>query len=305
VEKGEQLLPVIRTSQKPVAFVMLGDPMPLDATFMAMVRKEGAALFRSTERAVRAMAAVNAVARSLAHERSAHGAGKPLDLRHLPAGPVAEFRAKELLAGVGVPVPEGGLAKDLAAAEEIAARVGYPVALKAQAAALVHKSDAGAVILDVGDAAGLRAAWETLNDNVRRAKPGLALEGILVETMARNGLELVIGARRDPQWGAVLMLGLGGIWVETLQDVQLLPAGAGNTAIIEALGRLKGAALLRGARGDAPVDMAAVANVARTVGGLVEGVAEIAELEINPLVAYPVGKGALALDALIVKSAAP
>ena len=305
VEKGEQLLPVIRTSQKPVAFVMLSDPMPLDATFMAMVRKEGAALFRSTERAVRAMAAVDAVARSLAHERSAHGAGKPLDLRHLPAGPVAEFRAKELLAGVGVPVPEGGLAKDLAAAEEIAARVGYPVALKAQAAALVHKSDAGAVILDVGDAAGLRAAWETLNDNVRRAKPGLALEGILVETMARKGLELVIGARRDPQWGAVLMLGLGGIWVETLQDVQLLPAGAGNTAIIEALGRLKGAALLRGARGDAPVDMAAVANVARTVGGLVEGVAEIAELEINPLVAYPVGKGALALDALIVKSAAP
>ena len=156
VEKAEQLLPVIRASHKPVAFVMLGDPMPLDATFMAMVRGEGAALFRSTERAVRAMAAVDAVARSLAHERSAHGAGKPLDLRHLPAGPVAEFRAKELLAGVGVPVPEGGLARNLAAAEEIAARVGYPVALKAQAAALVHKSDAGGVILNVGDAARLR-----------------------------------------------------------------------------------------------------------------------------------------------------
>ena len=140
---------------------------------------------------------------------------------------------------------------------------------------------------------------------MQRAKPGLALDGVLVEAMAGKGLELIIGARRDPQWGAVLMLGLGGIWVETLKDVQLLPAGAGNAAIIEALARLKGAALLRGARGDAPVDMAAVANVARTVGGLVAGAAEIAELEINPLVAYPVGKGALALDALIVKSAAP
>jgi acyl-CoA synthetase (NDP forming) len=278
--------------------------MHLDQTFMTMVRQEGAALFRSTERAVRAMAAVNAVARSLAHDHSAHGAGRSLDLRHLPAGPVAEFRAKELLAGAGVPVPEGGLATNLAAAEEVAERVGYPVALKAQAAALAHKSDAGGVILNVGDAAALRAAWQTLNDNVRRAKPGLALDGVLVETMARKGLELVVGARRDPQWGAVLMLGLGGIWVESLEDVQLLPAGAVSAAIIEALARLKGAALLRGARGDASVDVAAVANVARTVGGLVERSAEIAELEINPLVAYPVGRGALALDALIVKSAA-
>jgi acetate---CoA ligase (ADP-forming) len=304
VEKAEQLLPVIRTSQKPVAFVMLSDPMPLDATFMAMVRAEGAALFRSTERAVRAMAAVDAVARSLAHG-PAERAGKPLDLRHLPAGPVAEFRAKELLADMGVPVPEGGLAKDLATAEEIAARVGFPVALKAQAAALAHKSDAGGVILNVGNIATLRGGWKKLHVNVERAKPGLALDGVLVETMARKGLELVVGARRDQQWGAVLMLGLGGIWVETLEDVQLLPAAAGYAAIIEALARLKGAALLRGTRGSPPVDVAAVATVAQTVGRLALLSADLAELEINPLVAYPVGEGALALDALIVKSAAP
>jgi acyl-CoA synthetase (NDP forming) len=123
--------------------------------------------------------------------------------------------------------------------------------------------------------------------------------------MARKGLELVIGARRDPQWGAVLMLGLGGIWVETLEDVQLLPAGAGNDAVIEALARLKGAALLRGTRGSPPVDIAAVANIAQTVGSLVLLSTDMAELEINPLVAYPEGEGALALDALIVKSGAP
>ena len=161
------------------------------------------------------------------------------------------------------------------------------------------------MILNVGDAAALRDAWEKLNDNVRRAKPGLALDGVLVEAMAGKGLELIVGARRDPQWGAVLMLGLGGIWVETLEDVQLLPAGAGRGAILEALGRLKGAALLRGARGAAPVDIAAVADIARTVGALLERSAEIVELEINPLVAYPEGQGALALDALIVKSAVP
>jgi acyl-CoA synthetase (NDP forming) len=284
---------------------MLSDPMPLDARFMGLVRKDGAALFRSTERAVRAMAAVNAVARSLAEAPAALPAGKPLDLGDLPAGPVAEFRAKALLAAAGVPVPKGRLAKDLASAQEIAARVGYPVALKAQAAALVHKSDAGGVILSVGGAAALHDAWQRLEGSVRRAQPGLVLDGVLVEAMAEKGLELIVGARCDPQWGAVLMLGLGGIWVETLKDVQLLPAGAGSNAIIEALGRLKGAALLRGARGSPPVDMGAVADVARTIGGLIEQSPEISEIEINPLIAYAKGKGALALDALIVKRAAP
>jgi acyl-CoA synthetase (NDP forming) len=125
--------------------------------------------------------------------------------------------------------------------------------------------------------------------------------------MAAQGpgaVEPIVGARRDPEWGAVLMLGLGGLWVETLKDVALLPAGAGTAAILDALARLKGAALLRGARGAPPVDLAAVAQIARIVGGLVERTPDIAELEINPLVAYPEGQGALALDALLVRRTA-
>jgi acyl-CoA synthetase (NDP forming) len=120
--------------------------------------------------------------------------------------------------------------------------------------------------------------------------------------MAGKGLELIVGTRRDPQWGAVLMLGLGGIWVETLKDVQLLPASASREAILEALAQLKGAALLRGTRGSAAVDVNAIADIACTIGGLVSQSPEIAELEINPLVAYPQGKGVVALDALIVKA---
>jgi acyl-CoA synthetase (NDP forming) len=154
----------------------------------------------------------------------------------------------------------------------------------------------------------LRAAWETLAANVRSARPGLALDGVLVEAMAprRAGcVELIVGARRDPHWGAVLMLGLGGIWVETLHDVALLPAGAGKATVVEALGRLKGAALLRGARGAPPVDVAAVADIACIVGRLLRRAPDIAELEINPLLACPEGQGALALDALIVRRATP
>jgi acyl-CoA synthetase (NDP forming) len=305
VEKAEQLLPVIAASQKPVALVMLGDPLPLDAAFMRLARAQGAALFRSTERAVRAMATVNEIARSLGGMAGDTAAtGPSLDLRDLPDGPVAEHRAKALLAAAGVPVPEGGLATDAAGAEAIAARIGYPVVLKAQAAALAHKSEAGGVILNVCDADGLREAWQRLHANVARAQPSLVLDGVLVEAMAAQGagsVELIVGARRDPQWGAVLMLGLGGIWVETLKDVALLPAGAGEAAVVAALGRLKGAPLLNGARGAPPVDIAAIADIACTVGGLVERSRDIAELEINPLVAFSVGQGAMALDALIVR----
>jgi acyl-CoA synthetase (NDP forming) len=311
VEKAEQILPVLRASEKPAAFVMLGDPMPLDPTCMALVRRHGAALFRSTERAVRAMAAVGAVAgrlAALARDAAGDGAGdgSALDVGGLPAGPVPEFRAKALLSAAGVPVPQGGLATDTAAAEAIARRIGFPVALKAQAAALVHKSDAGGVILNVGTTDDLHTAWDRLHANVQRTRPGLALDGVLIESMAPIGpgsVELIVGARRDAHWGAVLMLGLGGIWVETLQDVALLPAGAGRGAIAEALARLKGAALLNGARGSPPADIAAIAGIAHTVGRLVASSPEIAELEINPLVAYPAGQGALALDALIVKAA--
>jgi acetate---CoA ligase (ADP-forming) len=312
VEKAEQLLPVVRASPKPTAVVMLGDPMPLDARFTSLARAHGAAVFRSTERAVRAVAAVGTVARALAaltDETPADSAGRrePLDLTQFPAGSMAEHRAKALLAAAGVPVPSGELAQNLAGAEAIAVRIGFPVALKAQAAALSHKSDAGGVILNVGDAAALREAWRNLHADVHRARPGLALDGVLVEAMAprtQGCIELIIGARRDPHWGAVLMLGLGGIWVETLNDVALLPAGAGRPAIVEALGRLKGAALLRGARGALPLDIAAIVDIARTLGGLLERCPDIAELEINPLLVCPEGNGALALDALIVKQAA-
>src|SRR6202034_3031186 len=102
-----------------------------------------------------------------------------------------------------------------------ARRLGYPVVLKAQSAELLHKSDAGGVILGIADAAALGAAWQRLQQNIAAARPGLALDGVLVETAAEPGLEMIVGARRDRDWGTVLMLGLGGIWTEALKDVRL------------------------------------------------------------------------------------
>ena len=298
VERFRIMMPALRATQKSVVFAMLGEPMPLAEDYVAQMRAEGIPLFRSTERAIRAMAAVAAVGQ--ARQRRKRQMPQPaLAAPSLPpGGPIVEYRSKELLAAAGIPIPRGALARKPAEAATIASEIGYPVVLKAQAASLAHKSDVGGVITNVVDAAALGAAWERLQSNIRRARPDLQLDGVLVEQMAHSGLEMIVGARRDPNWGAVLMLGMGGIWVETLRDVQLLPADAEEETVVAALRKLRGAPLLLGARGSKPVDLIAIARVATGLADFLLQSSEISEIEINPLLVYP--DGALALDALIV-----
>jgi succinyl-CoA synthetase beta subunit len=146
----------------------------------------------------------------------------------------------------------------------------------------------------------VRAAWDTLVQNVKRAAPDITLDGILVEKMSAKGVELMVGAKRDPAWGTVLLLGLGGLWVEALGDVQLLPGDAGPQQIVEALHKLRTAKLLTGFRGAPPVDIDAVVRVVLAIGRLMQTVPELREIDVNPLVVHAKGQSAIALDALIV-----
>jgi len=198
---------------------------------------------------------------------------------------------------LGIVVPEGALARDPGEASEIAERVGYPVVLKAQAAALAHKSDAGGVVLNIADDVALLRAWRDIAADVRKAQPDLVLDGMLVEAMAPAGLELVVGARREPKWGPILTVGLGGIWIEALHDIRILPADLSHDGIIAELLQLKGAALLRGGRGMPAADLDTVADCVLRLGALIRGDARVSEIEINPLRVY--AKGALALDVLM------
>ncbi len=195
-------------------------------------------------------------------------------------------------------MPDGALARDVAEAKRIAARIGYPVALKAQAAALAHKSDAGGVALNIADEAALEAAWPRMHERIAAAQPGLTLDGILVEAMARPGIEMIVGARRDPEWGPIVVVGLGGIWTEALADARLMPADLSRERIIAEIKQLKGARVLDGLRGALPSDIEALADVAVKLGALMRARPEIREIDINPLMVYP--QGVLALDALIV-----
>ena len=218
----------------------------------------------------------------------------------LTKGPQPEWLSKKILSSAGIRVPKGALVQTLDEAVAVASRVGYPAVLKAQAAALTHKTEAGGVALDLADPDVLRAAWASMHVTVKRAAPAVALDGVLVEKMSRKGVELMIGAKRDRAWGSVLLVGLGGIWVEALGDVELLPVDADKEQIIAALQRLRAARLLAGFRGAPPADVEAVAQAVLALGRLMQTAPDIVEIDVNPLMVHARGEGATALDALVV-----
>jgi len=283
---------------KPVMFALLGEDVEMPAETIAELRNMNVPFFRSPERALRALARVTEfAARRVAapEEEPATSAGGSL-----PSGTIPEHQAKKLLAGAGIAVPPGELVADLAGARAAARRIGYPVALKAQAGALAHKSDAGGVVLRLGDEAALATGWAKLHADVARARPDLTLDGVLVEAMAPPGVELILGVRNDKDWGPVLVVGLGGVFAEALHDVRVLPPALDAGAIAEELFKLKGAALLAAFRGQRARDVRAAAEMAHRLGAFVLAHPQVAEVDINPAVVYGEGEGAMALDALIV-----
>ncbi len=284
--------------EKPLACAFMAGDSPTDPTVKPRLAEAGIPFFRSPERALRAFARAHEYGVALARKAPRAGRIDVPPVRVPASGALTESEGKAALKAAGVAVPQGALATSLAEATRIAQRLRYPVALKAQAAALGHKSDAGGVILNVGDVKALAAAWKTLHASVKKARPGLALDGVLVEKMAPKGVEVVIGARRDPEWGPVLMVGLGGVWTEALKDVRFLPAGAAPAAIAEAFRGLRGAKLLEGFRGAKPVDIAALADAAARIGALMLASPALDEIDVNPLIATD--KGCVAVDALFV-----
>jgi acyl-CoA synthetase (NDP forming) len=281
---------------KPVLFAMMGEDSEVAPEIITQLRNLGVPFFRSPERALRALAKLAA----LRPPQGALPAPAVSPGARLPSGVIPEFAAKRILTDAGISVPRAVLAKELNDAQRAAAQIGYPVVLKAQSAGLSHKSDVGGVVLRIAGDASLADAWGKLHADIASARPGLQLDGVLVEAMARPGVELILGARNDPDWGPTLTIGLGGIWTEALRDVRVMPAWLEPGAIADELRKLKGAVLLTGYRGKPALDVDAVADIAATLGRFVSAHPEVAEIDINPLVVYPKGEGAVAVDALIV-----
>ncbi|WP_037473095.1 acetate--CoA ligase family protein, partial [Sphingobium sp. ba1] len=164
---------------------------------------------------------------------------------------------------------------------------------------LPHKSDAGGVIVGLKNREELADGWARLAANLAASRPDLTLDGVLVEGMADKGVELIVGARNDPHWGTTILVGFGGVAAELLHDVCLLPPDLPRAAIIARIRKLRMAPLLDGFRGAPVMDIEAVADVVQRLGQMVAATPAIREVDLNPVIVYPQGKGALALDALI------
>jgi acetate---CoA ligase (ADP-forming) len=287
-------------SPKPKVMVALGDTWPLGDDVQAAVKESPAVFSRSSDRMMRAIALYTRYGRLLARSRATVTSCPIPGLPKLGSGAQPEWLGKKLLAVAGIRTPDGALARTADEAVSLAKQIGYPVVLKAQAASLSHKTEAGGVALNLIDEAALREAWDKTMRKVRHAAPNAKLDGALIEKMSPRGIELMVGAKRDPGWGTVLLVGLGGVWVEAFGDVQVLPETADKLQIIEGLRKLRAAKLLAGTRGAPPADLVAVADAVLAIGRLMQNVPEIAEIDVNPLMVHGEGEGATALDALIL-----
>jgi acyl-CoA synthetase (NDP forming) len=294
------LLPRLEGNRKPVVFGAMTDGRTQSPELLQALAAANLPFIPSPERALRAMATLTGYGRRRARPG---GVERPLPFPGLPvlgAGGQPEWVGKALLSAIGIAVPQGALARSLEEAAAVAARIGYPVVVKAQAAELAHKTEAGGVIIGIGDAEALTLAWDQLQANVARARPDAKLDGVLIEQQAPKGVELMIGARRDPDWGPLLVAGLGGVWAEALGDIRTMPPALAPEHIVEELHSLKGARLLEGFRGGPELDVWAVARAASALGRLLLTRPEILEIEVNPLSVGPKGAGAIALDALVI-----
>lgn len=210
----------------------------------------------------------------------------------------SEARARTLLQRAGIPIVPGVLATSAEEAVQTARQLGLPVALKIQSPTLLHKSDAGGVALNLASEEAVRAGFTEMWDRIRANQPTAKLEGILVSPMRAAGIELLVGIVRDPLWGPVLTVGLGGIWTEALKDTALRLLPVQRVEIETMLGELRGIALLRGGRGRTPVDLHALSEIISRIGALAYALGpQLAALEINPLV---IGSAGIeALDVLV------
>jgi acetyltransferase len=207
-----------------------------------------------------------------------------------PSGTLGEAETRPLLQACHIPVAPGAVALSETEAVTLASRLHYPVVLKLASPALLHKTEAGGVRLNLPDAPAVQAAYRSL----RQANG----HGVLVEKMISGGAEIIIGMRRDPQFGPLLMFGLGGIYVELLTDVAFRVAPVSHGEALEMIQQTKAGRLLLGARGASPADIDAVARCVVTLGQLALAFPQIESIEINPLHVSP--DGVLALDGRVV-----
>ncbi len=224
----------------------------------------------------------------------------------LPRATPGEAEAKRLLGAAGIASAPEAVANSAGEAVAAARSIGFPVVLKIVSPDILHKSEIGGVLLDVGDEAAVQAGFRLLMERAREAAPAARLEGVLVAKQLSGGVECILGIHRDPVFGPVAMFGIGGIFVEIMQDVVFHRCPFGEDVALKMIHSIRGLPLLTGARGRAPADVAALATMLARLSAFAAAAGpRLAAIDLNPVIVMPQGQGAFAVDAVIEIAADP
>ncbi|MFQ5987352.1 MAG: acetate--CoA ligase family protein [Dehalococcoidia bacterium] len=214
---------------------------------------------------------------------------------------LTELESKQILKEAGINTTEIGLARAKEEAISLSREIGFPVALKIVSPDVLHKTDAGGVKLSLNSEEEVGKAFDEIISSIKAHEPTANIQGVSVQNMARPGTEVIIGMSKDPQFGPVLMFGLGGILVEVLKDVSFRIVPLTRRDAREMIKEIKGYPILEGYRGQEPADIAVLEEFLLKVSDFVERKPEIKELDINPIFAY--SDGAMAVDARVILEA--
>jgi acyl-CoA synthetase (NDP forming) len=211
---------------------------------------------------------------------------------------LTEIESKEVLARAGIPVTQAQLATSATEAGKLARGVGFPVVLKIVSPDITHKSDVGGVMVGLSSKKEVEAGYAAILKAVRKKQPGARIEGIAVQKMAPEGTQVIVGISKDPQFGPVVMFGLGGVLVEVLKDVSFRIVPLEKRDAAQMVREIKGYPVLEGVRGKEPSDIAAIESLILKLSAFAEANPQVEEIDLNPVFAY--SDGCVAVDARIV-----
>jgi len=218
---------------------------------------------------------------------------------------MSEREANDLLQCYGFPVLKNLLIEDLTQADRVFDEIGSAVVMKISSPDIVHKLDAGGVLLNIKTKEAAQEAYEKITENARRYNPSARIDGVIMERMARRGVEVILGATRDPMFGPVCMFGLGGTFVEILKDVTFGLAPMWEISAELMIKGIRAYSVLKGVRGAPPSDVDAIRDCLLRLSQMVSDHPEIAEMDINPLIVYPEGDGCVVADSRILLTKVP
>ncbi|MCX7607810.1 MAG: acetate--CoA ligase family protein [Anaerolineales bacterium] len=306
----ENLVAVLRERRpdKPVLLCLFGEAHVRQAYTVADLG--GLPAYRFPEDAAEAFGVMHRRARRLKQDR----------LAPQPLAGIAPERAQQLLAearrngqraldaaagralleAYGIPMPQDRLATNAEEAARFAVEIGFPVALKLASPDILHKTEVGGVLLNLTDEQAVRQGWQSIVSRARAARPAAEIRGVQVQPMVVGGQEVILGVKRDPIFGPLVMFGLGGIYVEALADVSFRLAPLSIQDAEEMIDEVRSAKLLAGLRGAPPADRRALLEAILRLSQLAVDCPEIEELDVNPLIVLPAGQGALAVDVRVV-----